>query len=452
MRPAGPSPFDQYAVRRLRPSLGGMGSLASRLTLLASALCIVAAVPALYARDAILDSDGFADRAVTALAQDEVDEEIAGRFATRLIERSPGLVTLRPALEEAAADVAASPSFAARFGAGVRGLHQDIFSADDPRPALRVAGMTAQVQAALARRTPVLAQRLPHDADPSLMSIGSSGRERFLLEAAPRARRWSRLAPVALIAGLLGLVLVALTARDRRRGLWGSGVALAGAGGALLAGWIGARTLTLEGFDTRWGDAVVKTIWNAYLGDLRTWSLGIGSAGLLIAAGAARPGPSKRPSWSQIPASVRGVALLVAGALVLADRELSLDLAAVGAAGVLLYLGARHLLAGHAGVAFAGAGLLVLTVAVAGAAGRPDHVPEAVAATVASTPAPATAAHRSGSRARPAVAPSTGSSSGSPRVCFASMVDARAAAEGASIPPGAVVKTMADGRVCVRPG
>ena len=43
---------------------------------------------------------------------------------------------------------------------------------------------------------------------------------------------------------------------------------------------------------------------------------------------------------------MRGVALLLAGAMVLADRELALDLAAVGVGGVLLYLGARHLLAG----------------------------------------------------------------------------------------------------------
>ena len=426
-----------------------MGTLASRVTVFASALCIVAGVLALYARSAILDGDRFADRAVSALAQDEVDEEIAARFAGALVERSPGLVTLRPALEAAAAEVAASPAFGARFGAGMRNVHRDIFGAGDPRPSLRVAGMTAQVQAALARRTPVLAQRLPPDADPSLMSMGSSGRERLLLEAAPRADGWSRLAPLALVLGLLGLALVALTARD---GLWRSGIALAGAGGALLAGWIGARTLTLEGFDTSWGDAVVKTIWDAYLGDLRTWSLGVAGAGILIAAGAARTGSSDLPSWSQTPAPVRGVALLAAGSLVLADRELALDLAAVGAGGVLLYLGARHLLAGRTRVALAGAAVLAVSAAVAGVSGRPDHVPAAAASALKGTPAPATGARDSGARARPPAARSTGSSSGSPRICFASIQDARAAAEGASIPAGAVVKTMPDGRVCVRPG
>ena len=72
---------------------------------------------------------------------------------------------------------------------------------------------------------------------------------------------------------------------------------------------------------------MVKTIWNAYLGDLRTWSLGIAGAGIIVAAAAAPPEPHGRPSWSQIPAPLRGVLLLVAGAVVLADRELALNLA-----------------------------------------------------------------------------------------------------------------------------
>jgi hypothetical protein len=343
-----------------------MGALATRLTLFASALCIVVAVVALYARSAILDSDHFADRAVSALTSDELDDEIGARFSSGLIERSPDLVTLRPAVEEAATNVVAGPAFAAAFRTAVARLHRGIFDGDDPRPALRVTGMTAEVRAGLAARTPALAKRLPAAGDPSLMSIGGSPRERLLLDAAPHARSWSRLARLALVLGLLGLVLVVLTAEDRRRGLWRSGIALAVAGGVLVAGWIGARTLTLEGFDTSWGDAVVKTIWSAYLGDLRTWSYGLAGAGIIIAAAAAaRPEPGERPSWSQIPAPLRGAALLLAGAVVIADRELAFDLAAVGAGGLLLYLGARHLLTGPWRLAISGAALLALTLALA---------------------------------------------------------------------------------------
>ena len=404
---------------------------------------------ALYARSAVVDREHYADRAVQTLAQDEVADEIAARFATGVIERSPGLVTLRPALETAASEVAASPWFAVGFATGVRNMHRRVFASSDPRPSLRVPGMAAQVQAALARRTPVLALRLPRDSDPTLMAIGGSKRERMLLEAAARADGVSRLAPLVLILGLLGLSLAALSARDRRRGVWASGLALAGAGGALLAGWIGARTVTLEGFDTGWGDAVVKTIWGAYLGDLRTWSLALAGAGIVVAALAARPEQRERVSWSRVPAASRGAALVMAGAVTLADHDLALDLAAVAAAGVLLYLGALQLLAGRARIALAGIALLAMTVSVAVAAHGPDPAPPEAAAGER-TGAVKTGAVVQGSTARVRSAPAP--PSGSPRICFASRQDARAAAEGAAIPEGAVVKELSDGRVCVRDG
>ena len=99
----------------------------------------------------------------------------------------------------------------------------------------------------------------------------------------------------------------------------------------LTAGWIAARTLTLERFDTSWGDAVVSTIWGAYLGDLRAWAFGLAGAGIIVAAAAARPDGER---WARVPAGARAAAALLAGALLLADRDLALGLAAAGAAGL----------------------------------------------------------------------------------------------------------------------
>ena len=417
-----------------------MGTVAARLTLVASAVCILVAVVALYARSAILDGDRFADRAAAALAQDEVAQEISTRFTDGVVERSPGLVTLRPAIDAAAEEVVTGPVFAAQFGAGVRAFHRDLFTGSSARPALRVPGMAARVQTALARHTPVLATRLPRDADPSLMSIGGTARERVLLRAGRRARGLAPAAPIVLVLGLLGLLLVAAGARDRRRGLWAVGLALAGAGGLLTAGWIAARTLTLEGFDTGWGDAVVKTIWGAYLGDLQTWGIGLAGAGIVVAA-AARPDGLRPPALSQVPSGLRGAALLVAGAILLADRDLAFDLAAAAGAGVLVYLGACRLLSGRGRAVLAAAALIVLTAGVAAAASRPAQVGRVVAVTQVPASAPARHAPRpSKNRSKAA----------QPRVCFASMQDARAAAEGAAIPEGAVVRQLGDGRVCVR--
>ena len=143
-------------------------------------------------------------------------------------------------------------------------------------------------------------------------------------------------------------------------------------------------------------------------------------------------------------AAARAALLLVTGAVVIADRELALDLAAVAIAGGLLYLGARHVLAGPPG-RLAGAALVSLAVAVTVASGGPEHVPPAVAA-AESPPAATPAAQRSAPRDKP----TRRATSGSPRICFASKAGCRAAAEGAAIPADAVVTTLRDGRVCVR--
>lgn len=414
-----------------------MAPLAPRLTLLASVVCIVVAVAALYARSAILDEARFADRAVAALAQDEVATEIAQRFTDGVVERSPGLVTLRPAIDDAAESVVAGPVFAAEFGASMRAFHRDVFTGGSARPSLQVAGTAAEVQAALAARTPVLATRLPRTADPSLMSIGGSARERVLLRVARRGRGLASAAPIVLALGLLGLLLVALAAPDRRRGLWASGLALGAAGGALAVAWIAARTLTLEGFDTSWGDAVVNTIWGAYLDDLRVWSFGLAGAGILVAA-AARPDQVRLPA---VPGALRGAGLVAAGGVLLADRDLAFDIAATAGAGVLLYLGACRLLAGRDRIVRAGAALAVMAAVVALAAGGPPPTPQPAARADVAVRASAAAG-----RARP----SGRAKARTPQICFASMGDARVAAETAAIPEGAVVKQLGDGRVCVR--
>jgi hypothetical protein len=415
-----------------------MGKRATWVILLVSALCLLAGLVALYARGAVLDRDAFADRAVATLYQDEVDEEIATRFTDGVIERSPGLVTLRPALESAAAEVVTGRWFAARFGASMRGLHDQIFGGDAVRPGLHVPGMTAQVQAALSRRTPVLAARLPGDADPQLLSIGGAAKETALLRAARAGDRLSGLAPFAIALGLLGLLAVALGSADRRRGLRAAALTLAGVGGVLAAGWMGARTLTLQRFDTGWGDAVVRTIWSAYLGDLRVWALALAGAGIVVAA-LTRPAPLRLPS---VPSGARGAAALAAGALLLADRALALDLLAAAAAGVLLYVGACRLLAGPARGPLAAGALALLVAVTALATGGPAPAPDF---------APAAEATQNGTAARASVRGSRAPSRRRPeRICFASMADARLAAEGAAVPRDVVVQRLDDGRVCLR--
>ena len=418
-----------------------MGRIASRVLLVGSGVLLVAAVLAFYAGAAILDREGFADRAVSALAQDEVDEEIATRFTDGVVERSPGLVTLRPALEAAAADVAAGPWFKGRFGAGMRAFHRDIFDSSEPRPALRVPEMAAQVRAAVAERTPVLATRLPRDADPALLSVGGSGPERALLRGARRADAAAAVAPVLLVLGLLGLVAGALVAPDRRRGLWGPGDTrrrrrrahrgldrrphadarglrheLGRRGRDVDLGRLPRRPARLEPRARRRRDHRRRR--------------GRPARGRAVGAGAGR-GPRRRGAG-------RGRAAARGPRRRARPRRRRCRRAAP--------------LPGHgtaAGRPRAGSPCPRSPrwrSCVAVASGGPAHAPALTAATTSAGAATAAPSQRAAGRRQAKGEPPPAG----PQVCFASMQDARAAAETAAIPVGATVRRLADGRVCVR--
>ena len=179
-----------------------------------------------------------------------------------------------------------------------------------------------------------------------------------------------------------------------------------------------------------------NTIWGAYLGDLRTWGIGLAGAGIVVAA-AARPRARARPALAAVPGALRGAALVAAGALLLADSELALDLAAAAGAGVLVYLGACRLLAGRARLGLAGAALASVATAWPSprALRRPRRTPHRREAVPASGPARA---------ARPPHA----------RRAAADLLrlhERRARGGGGRGDPGGRgVKQLADGRVCVR--
>ena len=121
--------------------------------------------------------------------------------------------------------------------------------------------------------------------------------------------------------------------------------ARAGRAGAIVAATTIARAIVLSTFDTSHGDAVVGTIWDSYLGELRLWGLvgrgrgpgsprpsssrERGSGAWRLRAEAPRAAP--RCGW---PAPAR---LAVLAALLVWMPEVPLDLALVSAAGVLVF-------------------------------------------------------------------------------------------------------------------
>ncbi|HWM10091.1 MAG TPA: hypothetical protein VNO82_12145 [Solirubrobacteraceae bacterium] len=342
-----------------------------------AAACLLVAGMAGYARFAVLDEGAFADRAVGTLGSDEVREEVGARIGHRMVSAQPELAAGEPMIETAVADaVTADPAFHAAFRDAAVRMHGALFGDADAPVEFVVEGSGSALHAELERR---LEGTVPAMDDVPLFAFDAQGREATLRKAAPAAADLA--GPVALALGLVGLLLLFLAfvwEPDRRRAAWGAGLAVAAAGGLAAAGVTAAADVVLDNFDTGFGDAVVTTVWDAYVGDLRLWALAVCAAGLVVAAAAGAP----RPTVARLlaaPASrtgrtARAGGLLAVAALAVQIPELVLHTGLVAMAAGLFYVAAGDLMRAFApptcaarrvrAVAVAGA-LLALIVVVA---------------------------------------------------------------------------------------
>jgi hypothetical protein len=317
--------------------------------LVAGVLALMLGGLALYARHTVLDPHAFADRATGTLHQDEVRDEIVQRIADREIDNTPALAARRPVLEAAAADVVQNPSFPGEFNAGAAALHEALFTDRSQATPLALPGAGGQLRSAVAQRSLPAARMLP-PTDPELLRLGGGRLENALRDAAPVARSLASLFWLALLAGLMLLALAARRAPTRRLGLRRAAFGLAIAGFATVAATSIGRAAVLSSFDTSHGDAVVSTIWSAFLADLRLWALATGAVGV-VAAAALEPGV--RGAWRtglQHVMNPRGSAarlaraggLILLAALLVWMPEVPLDLALVSAAGLLVFSAAAE--------------------------------------------------------------------------------------------------------------
>lgn len=270
--------------------------------LVIGAACLLAAAVGAYAGYAILDEEAFAKRAASVLDSDDVQSEAARRLADRAMSEHPELESWRATIEDSAATaVVRDEAFAPGFHAAAARMHRAIFSdADAPAP-LIVPGSGAALRADLTQRLPVPEGRAPRLTNPQLLEVHGSGFEGALRALAPPARALA--GPLTAGLGLIALGLLATgvaRARDRRRALAGAALAVAAAGGVTAAGVAGAHELLVGQFTSSYGDAVVTAIWDAFLADLRRWSLMAGAAGLVVAAGIGlrRPSTPRAPTTS----------------------------------------------------------------------------------------------------------------------------------------------------------
>jgi hypothetical protein len=212
-----------------------------------------------------------------------------------------------------------------------------------------VDGSGAMVRRELQRRLPQDRLDVPLIDDVPLFSVSGDGGEGTLRRVAPAVAAVTLPLSIALaIVGLALLVLAVVRERQHRRAVWGAGLAVAAAGGLTAAGVTAMHDFVLDNFDTGFGDAVVSSVWDAYLADLRLWALAVGAGGLVVAAAAGAPRPSPAVLFaaprSRRGRAVRATALLGVAALAVQFPELVLHTGLVALAAGLVYVAAGDLM------------------------------------------------------------------------------------------------------------
>jgi uncharacterized membrane protein len=250
------------------------------LAVLGALLLLIGAV-FLYARHAIFDAEGFSDRAIEAVEDERVREPLAEEIVDQLIRNSdPDLVNARPVLVSVTSSILGNRAFDAVLAEAAERAHRTLFTRDGDALVLNLVDGAALAIDGLRTVSPALAKDLPEDASARLNDLVASDVAVALVTTAEDVR-FLGLALPAL--GLLALVLAVVVDRDRRRALLAVALSVAVASGAGLALFLVGRAIVLSQIDEALRDAGAA-VWDAYLGDLRTWFiLGLG-AGLLLAA------------------------------------------------------------------------------------------------------------------------------------------------------------------------
>ena len=251
---------------------------ASWLLLAAGALLLIAAQFALWADDALFDADGFSERAVLALEDEDVREYVSAVIVDGLIEQgSPDLIAARPLIEAAVQAVIGSAAFEQLYETALRQTHRALFSIEPI--ALQIVDTSVAVQATLANFNPELAESLP-DLDTEVFQVAESEYLQTLFTIAERVRILAAVLPLLALGAFAASVAVA---RGRRRAAMHTGIALVVVALLmiiLLDSTRGALATIVGGGPA---GAAVEGAWDAFLGDLRSWNITLGAGGAVLA-------------------------------------------------------------------------------------------------------------------------------------------------------------------------
>lgn len=321
-----------------------------------AAVCLLGAVVVGYASLAIFDADQFADRAVSALDDEAVQEEIGTLVTDDLVLKADAdLVAARPVIQGVVAGIVGGSVFQSLFATAVRDVHRAAFERDQDTVTLTLADVGSVIAGALQALAPKLSKEFGANLDVEITRIDPPSWFAGLAQAAEDVEIlfW-----VLLVLGFALAALAVWLSPDRRRTVLGIGI------GVVILGVVGAvaltvaRGLTVARLDEAAVRDAVGAVWDAFLGDLQTALYLFAGCGVVLASAASsllRPVDIGAPlrdagalisrvperTWARV---LRAVALIAVGIAVIVLRERVLDAFVIAAGLYIAYAGVSELM------------------------------------------------------------------------------------------------------------
>jgi hypothetical protein len=328
----------------------------SVVLVIAAAVCAVVGGVALYLRAEIVEPQSFADRSVDALENDDVRTVVAREVVVQLIDQgSTDLVSARPVLESVTAFVIRSDPFKRVFRTAALQGNRVLFAREGSDAVFDIGDAGTVVTETLRSVAPDVARRIPPDTDATLLELRERSFATQTLRFADKVRFLGILLPALALLLAVGGIAVA---PDRRAAITRLGIAL-GTGCALLVialivveAYIGANIYGEDELTDEDVRGAFHGLWDAYLGDLTAWAIGIGALSLVVAAASAsllRPFDAgetieqfrrlARPPERTGRRVLHGLAVLAIGVFIVLQPTLAVSMVAVVAGALLAYYG-----------------------------------------------------------------------------------------------------------------
>jgi hypothetical protein len=323
-----------------------------------TALLLAAAGVTWYARSALTDTEEFTARATAALDDSDLRAVLADRVTGAITPGVvPGALAVRPLIVPVVAEIADTTAFRRVFGRVIANRHRALVDGERSF-ALSLPIGEGPVYEALGRLAPRVAEAIPPGHRVPVLRLDPRD---FELEGARVLDDLAGLRWLLLAAGLLAAAGCALLAGGVRAAGVHLGIGVAGAG-LLIAGVVAGLGEFVVSHASHAADlsdererGAVRSLWQAFFGDLAAAGLVAALGGAVVAALSASRRPqldrsvarrwARSAATASLPAAriARGLALVAVGAALVLEPALLGRIALVAAGMAIALLGVAQL-------------------------------------------------------------------------------------------------------------